>query len=198
MMRKSVSALVRRPDFSRDAFHAYYESHHAPLGIAHFPFARYVRNHLLDAPDIGFDTLSEFWAKDFDAMMAINEGPVGAIFREDELRFMDKPRNAPAWAEETVLSASAQSETRSLHLLRWTGVGDLPRAGLLAHLQALAGECSGLSVDFIAAWGANGFPADALVWADGDARLPPPPGAFDIVRAAVRRCETPPGSLLGA
>jgi len=198
MIRKSVSALVRRPDLSRDAFHAYYEANHAPLAVAHFPFARYVRNHLLDAPDIGFDTLSEFWAADFDALAAVSAGPVGPLICEDELRFMDKPRNAPAWAEETMLSASDRNDMRSLHLLRWTGEGDLPRAGLLTHARALAEDYAGLSVDFIAAWGVNPFPADVLMWVDGDTALPPPPGAFQVRRVAVRRCETPPGQLLGA
>lgn len=99
---KTVGLMPKRPDISRAAFRDHYENRHAPLALGKFPFEKYVRNHVVEsAPDpVGFDCLSEFWVGDVAEVQRIMLGEVGDIMREDERRFTDQPRIAPAVAEE--------------------------------------------------------------------------------------------------
>lgn len=101
---KSLGILSRRPDLSREDFQRYYETSHAPLGMCHYPFAKYVRNHVLGDVDPGFDTISEFWfdrqaaAKGFDPVKA------GAIMDQDEMKFMDRSNKRAGSVTEYLLS----------------------------------------------------------------------------------------------
>ncbi len=99
---KTIGMMPRRPDISRAAFRDHYENRHAPLALGKFPFQKYVRNHVVKAdPDpVGFDCLSEFWVGDVAEVQRIMLGEVGDIMREDERRFTDQPKIAPAVAEE--------------------------------------------------------------------------------------------------
>lgn len=197
---KSVCVLAHRPDSSRAEFQRYYEERHAPLGIRHFPFTRYVRNHLLDAPDIGFDTISEFWAEDIGASAALMQGPVGEIMRADEERFMDRSRIAPAGADEHVLSAGSCTDDageRFAVLVRRKGGEEAAfRASVLAWAHDIAARTPGVSVDFAQSWQLPAFPADAVLWTpalpDETARTP-----GQVRKLKVRRVETPPAQLLG-
>ena len=201
VLHKSVSAIVRRPDLDREAFRAYYEERHAPLAVRHFPFARYVRNHVIEEGECGFDVLSEFWFADPGELAAVLEGPVGPAIRRDELRFMDKPRNRPASAREVILSphAGAPAAVRSLHLLDWPGDDPAMAAAAAEWARQLAARAAGVSLDIVAPHGPSGFPARALVWcdADRDAVPPPAPAGVTLSRIAVRRIETPPRRLPG-
>lgn len=199
-MMKSVCVLARRPDSSRAEFQRYYEERHAPLGIRHFPFTRYVRNHLLDAPDIGFDTISEFWAEDISASAALMQGPVGEIMRADEERFMDRSRIAPAGAEEHVLSPDPctddAGERFAVLIRREEGEEAAFRDAVLDWARELVARAPGVSVDFTQSWQVPSFPADAVLWTPA---LPDEaPRALGEVRMLkVRRVETPPAQLLG-
>lgn len=195
-MTKSVCALSRRADLSRDAFQAYYEQSHAPLAIRHFPFTRYVRNHLLDTPNIGFDTISEFWADDIAACAALMGGPVGEIMRVDEERFMDRVKVAPAGAEEHVLAKGNATDAcggRYATLI----VGGSSEA-LLDAAQAAVGSSQGVSLDLLQSWSAMAFPADAILWSPSPLRLRPPHGARIVATLRVRRDETSPSLLRGS
>ncbi len=193
-MMKSICALARRPDVSRAAFQAYYEEHHAPLAIRHFAFARYARNHLLDCPDIGFDTLSEFWAADIVKLAGLMNGPVGDILRADERKFMDQSRSAPAGCEEHVLSPGVADGERHALLLHWSGDDDR----VLPWARAVATRSTGVSLDFTTSWQEPAFPARAVLWTpDREAAGDIPAGvAARVVR--VRRVETPGALLAGA
>lgn len=160
-MMKSICVLARRDDLSREQFQAYYEDHHAPLGVQHFSFARYVRNHLLDAPDMGFDTISEFWAEDIGALGALMAGPVGEILREDERRFMDQAKIAPASAQEQILSPGVIDGERYALLLNWSG--EQPPT-LLEWATQVATRAAGVSMDITTAWKQPAFPAQAVLW----------------------------------
>ncbi|WP_156839583.1 EthD domain-containing protein [Novosphingobium aquimarinum] len=199
-MTKSICALVHRPDSDREAFQRYYEERHAPLGVRHFPFTRYVRNHLLDAPDIGFDTISEFWADDIAATAALMDGPVGEIMRADEERFMDRSRIAPGGSDEHVLSAGALAdahEERYAVLIRYGAEDSMDmRDKVLGWASEMAERTSGVSVDFVQSWQTPAFPADAVLWTpDLSGNVPDQLAQSQVVR--VRRVEAPAHTLLG-
>lgn len=199
-MSKSICALVHRSDTDREAFQRYYEERHAPLGVQHFPFTRYVRNHLLDAPDTGFDTISEFWADDIAATAALMNGPVGEIMRADEERFMDRSRIAPGGAEEHVLSAGTPAdadEERYAVLIRYGAADSESLRGLvLQWARDMAARTSGVSVDFVQSWQTPAFPADAVLWTPR-INADPPAELKDQRIVRVRRVETPAHALRG-
>jgi uncharacterized protein (TIGR02118 family) len=194
-MMKSICALARRPDLDRAAFQRYYEERHALLGIRHFPFRRYVRNHLVDAADIGFDTISEFWADDIAALAALMDGPVGDILRADEERFMDRPRIAPAGSDERVLSAGAPVDGDGLRTAILVGPGVDGIVAAQRWAEAVAQRTPGVSTDRTQSWREPAFPAGLVVWLPG----PPVPGRLPpncYARAVlVRRVETPAEQL---
>ena len=200
-MMKSVCAFTRKEGLTRQQFHDYYENNHAPLGIQHFPFARYVRNHVQGSPEIDIETISEFWAEDIGALAGLMDGPVGEIMAVDEARFMQRDRIAPGGADEAVLSegdATDKDGFRSVFLVRWTEGND---AAALQDLKAWAKEVAaqqpGVSLDVITSWSADsGFPAKALLWLPDHARAPRPAASFDVTPLRVRRCETPLEDML--
>jgi uncharacterized protein (TIGR02118 family) len=107
---KTIGLMPKRSDISRAAFRDHYENRHAVLALGKFPFAKYVRNHLVasDPDPIGFDCLSEFWVGDVAEIHAIMAGPIGDIMKEDERRFTDQPNIGPAVAEETHIAGPAR------------------------------------------------------------------------------------------
>jgi len=95
-----LSMLVRRPDFTREAFHAHYEGTHTPTALPLMTgLEHYVRNHIVEVlcgEEPPFDTLSEFGYTNLEVMqqnVATMDSERGAVVRADELTFMDKPRN---------------------------------------------------------------------------------------------------------
>lgn len=101
---KSVCLLSRRADLSRMAFRDYYESQHCLLGMRHFPFQRYVRNHLLCSdPEVDFDCLSEFEVSAGFRSQDVLNSPAGVLLRADEQRFMMREFIRPAAAVESLL-----------------------------------------------------------------------------------------------
>ena len=100
---KTVGLMPKRMDISRAAFRDHYENRHAVLALGKFPFAKYIRNHVVasDPDPVGFDCLSEFWVGDVAEIHKIMAGPIGDIMKEDERRFTDQPNIGPAVAEET-------------------------------------------------------------------------------------------------
>jgi uncharacterized protein (TIGR02118 family) len=107
---KTVGLMPRRPDITRAAFREHYETRHAVLALGKFPFAKYIRNHLVasDPDPVAFDCLSEFWVDDVGEIHKIMAGPIGDIMKEDERRFTDQPNIGPAVAEETHIFGPAR------------------------------------------------------------------------------------------
>ncbi|WP_165938547.1 EthD domain-containing protein [Parafrankia sp. BMG5.11] len=190
-MMKSVCILARKAGSGRTAFHDYYETSHAPLAIGHFPFARYVRNHLVGSVEPGFDTISEFWAADIGKVAALMDGPAGEIMRADEERFMDRSRIAAAGAEERLLSdqGPATDGLRRAVFVDWRGDGAGEKERTIDLARSLAARGRAVSLDLIQPWGEPAFPARAIIWTTGDplAELPPLPQAREFV---VRSIET--------
>ncbi len=198
-MMKSICALSHRPDSDRAAFQRYYEENHAPLAIKHFPFARYVRNHVIDG-DVGFDTISEFWATDIPATAALMEGAVGDLLRADEEKFMDRSVIAPAGAEEHILSegrlTDAAGERYATLFRRSEDEEGAFRDDLLGWARSIGQRMPGVSIDFATSWRAPAFPAYAALWTP--ATPVDVPNRFGrVAHVRVRRHETPVEQLLG-
>ena len=108
-MLKTLGFLPRRRDLDRAAFREYYERRHAPFALEHIRvFAKYVRNHVVYAApqEPPFDTVSEFWFDDASTAQAIGAWlatPAGAVLRDDEAKFMDRPQIAACAVEEHIL-----------------------------------------------------------------------------------------------
>jgi len=98
-MINTLAHIYRRPDISRDQFRAHYESHHTRLAKRLLPnFDYYVRNHMIEttAPERAPDVISEFIFNDDHKLattLAILSDDRGREILDDELTFMDKPRN---------------------------------------------------------------------------------------------------------
>jgi len=197
-MRKSICALVHKPGSTREQFQRYYEDNHAPLAVGLFPFTRYVRNHLVDPGDFGWDTISEFWADDISHAASLMQGPVGDTMRADEARFMDRSRIAPGGAEEEILSAGDPADPlgRRTCLLIEADPGSDPY--FAAHRLAgnLARDHAGVSIDIIAAWQDPAFPAAAVVWLAGWPTVNPVSFGLHIRVLRAMRVETPRSALL--
>ena len=204
-MTKSICALVHRPDLTRTAFRAYYEEQHAPLGVQHFPFTRYVRNHLIGGDDIGYDTISEFWAEDIAAAAELMNGPVGEILRADEEKFMDQSRIAPGGVEEHVLSLGCPANPdgiRTAFLIAPSVSGealssDAWRETVIGLGRTLASEKAGVSLDIVQSWAAPAFPAAAVLWSPGEVALAQVPKGLHVRRLIAQSIETPKEQLLG-
>jgi uncharacterized protein (TIGR02118 family) len=200
-MRKSVCALTRREDFKRDTFQAYYENSHAVLAIKYFPFRHYVRNHVVETPDAGFDTLSEFWSENIEAAATLMNGPVGDIMRADEERFMDRSRITPAGVQEHVLSAGASTDAdacRFAALLDWDAEQPNAQAALLEWATDVARSSTGVSLDLTTSWTTNVFPGRAILWTPAVTAFSHRPSWLRLKIVKVRRFETPRDELLTA
>ena len=188
---KSICLLSRREGLSRQEFHDYYEHNHAPLAVKFFPFRRYIRNHVVGAPDLGFDTISEFWADDTAALAAMMDGPVGERLREDEQRFMDRSKIAPASAGEQVLSPGELSTERYALLLN--GAGD--DTAIIDWARHLAAQTAGVSIDLVTSWQQPAFPARAVLWTPDISGVAELPTSLTAQTVRVRSCETPAQAL---
>ena len=208
-MNKSVALLSRRTDVSRDYFQDYYESRHAPLASSHFPFTKYVRNHLLSLPDIGFDTVSEFWSDDYGAIAELMGSAVGDMMREDERRFMDQSMIRSALSTECLVLGPVRHvewAPRSRVAVLVGRGGDLGDDVFVERLKAYghtlateAGEqVTRVTLDVFQTFPGMTFPYAAILWLWlKDERQPPlaagPSAGIDVQGVVLTRsCETPP------
>ncbi|MBP1690115.1 MAG: ethyl tert-butyl ether degradation EthD [Deltaproteobacteria bacterium] len=203
MTLKALALMPRRLDLTREQFRRYYETHHTPLALRFFSFRKYVRNHLLDAPDIGFDCVSEFWPRRVEATFALMQTKVGERMREDERQFTDQPRIVSGACEETQLAGAPRSDdetgvTKLALLLRTP----LDAATLVGSLRAWAAGTAApgrrVALDSLIGMPHAAFPCDAILWlhavdADGDPRLP---AGIEVVGRARTQAEETPTAVL--
>lgn len=120
-MIKLTFCLIRRPEFTRERFQAYWFDHHAPLVEsvkAILRIRRYVQMHSLPvaASDAlrrarggpeGFDGVAELWWDSLTDMEASAIDPraaeAGRILLADERKFIDLARSPLWWGEERVI-----------------------------------------------------------------------------------------------
>ncbi len=203
MTPKALALMPRRPDLTREQFRRYYETRHTPLALRYFGFRRYVRNHLLTAPDIGFDCVSEFWPRRIEATFALMQTKVGERMREDEREFTDQPRIVSGLCDEIQLAGEPRADdetgTRKLALLLRT---TLDAATLTASLRAwAAGRAApvrSVTLDSLVGLPHAAFPCDAILWlyaVDTDADPGLPAEVAIVGRALTVAHETPSAVL---
>lgn len=187
---KVVSLVTRRDGMSRKAFRDYYETHHAALSVQYFPFEKYVRNHLADAGEIGFDCIMECWI-DHQKALGILTGKVERIFAEDERKFMQ--RRARGVEVEEILVTGQPRDLDSPNLCKEilivqnaSGAGGKELSdSLMQWGRALAadagGKCLRMTIDRV-----TGMKSDLL---DGDALLT---AWLSTDEAVLRRAAPPP------
>lgn len=180
-MIKTVAFMPRRADLDRAAFRAYYEKQHARLALQHFRFARYVRNHLADDQEPGFDCVSEFWHRDWEHTMRQMAGDSGAVMIADELNFLDRAATRAAFAEEHLLAGPPRTyETGSAKTILLLRAGpDVDRTALPKMLRQRAEGCGDrITMDLLSPLDSRPLPCDALVsfWGKPAAPVDPPPG----------------------
>jgi hypothetical protein len=195
---KSLCLLTRRPGTTRAAFRDYYETRHCKLGMKYFPFAKYLRNHVVESSrDIDFDCVSEFYFEEGRPGIDIMGTPTGEILRADEREFMDQSLIRPAVSEESILAGPPRDVARPGSRRQLLMLGPAAGTGGEAFVAAARewglalGRQSGVmrvSLDrttpFVA--GAGGFPWQAVLslWLEaGAAPVPtggPPPAALAL------------------
>jgi uncharacterized protein (TIGR02118 family) len=120
-MIRLTFCLVRLPHLTRPAFQAYWRDTHGPLvrsvaGILRI--RRYVQLHAF-APETNesiarargitadYDGVAELWWDSFDDLAATAGNPgaaaAGRMLLDDERRFIDLPKCALFWGDETVI-----------------------------------------------------------------------------------------------
>ncbi|HEX7758299.1 MAG TPA: EthD domain-containing protein [Caulobacteraceae bacterium] len=120
-MIKLTFCLVRRPEFTREAFQAYWFDRHAPLVASVgevLRIRRYVQLHSLPvdasaalrvtrAGPEGFDGVAQLWWDSLEDMAATGADPkaaeAGRLLLEDERKFIDLERSPLWWGEEKVI-----------------------------------------------------------------------------------------------
>lgn len=213
-MEKTVALISRRADLTRPAFREYYETNHAFLGMRHFAFRKYLRNHVVDTAGAGpgFDVFSEFWNESIANAYATLASPIGDLMREDERRFMDQSKQRAARSTERLVAGPPRgidpTPTRK-QILVLTNDGDADRAAFFdmaarwgAALAAAApGETHRITLDAITPFENAPFPCDAIlsVWLaharHGVTYGTPPAGITLLAVATVESCETTPEVL---
>ena len=177
MRMKALALMPRRPDLTRAQFRDYYETRHTPLALRYFRFHKYVRNHLMTAPDIGFDCISEFWPRDLAKTYALMQGKVGERMREDERQFADQPRIVSSPCTEIHLAGAPRPDDATgvvkLALLMRT---TLDAAALIGALEAWAREQAApsqtVTLDSLVDTPHPAFPCDAIICRNGAVGTP--------------------------
>lgn len=120
-MIKLTFCLVRLPHLTREAFHDYWLTKHAPLVARHrevLRIQRYVQLHSADPPISAeirksrggpeqYDGVAQLWWQSFDDLAATATEPKATTaareLLEDERKFIDLPRSPLWWGEEKVI-----------------------------------------------------------------------------------------------
>jgi uncharacterized protein (TIGR02118 family) len=102
-MTKVVFMLLKRPDWSREAFGAYWRDEHAAIA-RHVPrLRRYVQNHFVPESIQGeplCDGVAELWLDSAEAFQQALATPEGQATPADLPQFCDPTRSRAVLAEE--------------------------------------------------------------------------------------------------
>jgi len=180
---KALAFMPRRPDLGRAAFREYYETRHAPLALRYFAFDRYVRNHVVDGSDVGFDCISEFWPRSIEATAALMRTKVGDRMRADEREFADQARLVSSGCEEILLAGAPRGEDEGgvrkvALLLRSARDAAALERGLRRAVASLRVAPVRVTADRVFGGWPAPAPCDAILWLHGAA------DAVDVVLPA--------------
>lgn len=209
---KSVCLLTRRAGTTHAAFRDYYETRHCKLGMKYYPFAKYLRNHLVaSSRPVDFDCISEFYIEDGRLSADPRQGEAATALDIDERHFMNQAMIRPARVEESILWGPARdvaapgTQRQMLLLDPAPGVDEESfRRAIDEWSQAMVRlpGVQRLSLDRVsgAATGSS-FPCCVLlsVWLahGGEAIEPPPVPRAIVLQVALLAdvCETPPEEI---
>ncbi len=209
---KVITLITRRPELTRAAFKDYYEDHHAPLGTRHFPFEKYVRNHLVESnpDDVGFDCLMECWIDREKALVSL-DGALGDLFAEDEARFMVNRGIGVDVVEHVVAGPPRAVDPRGVRKVAWLlAAGGIDRAEFLRlatkwgkELSETTGAARAVVDEVLPGHQSPLFAADAvlILWlggADAPTPIDPPAGITVQAMLVLDSQETPPEELAAA
>lgn len=177
---KAVSLISRRGDLSRAEFRRYYETSHCWLAMQHFPFRRYVRNHVLDHPQLDFDCISEFELTEDLSGIDLMASRSRQLILDDERQFMEQSRIRIAGAKEYPLlvpstELPAQRLQSQVLMLQLEESAALAATAPLARLGATRADLHALRLDVLRSDPRRPFPCSALLWLDWCDRQEPPP-----------------------
>lgn len=210
---KSICLLTRRAGTTRAAFRDYYETGHCRLGMKYYPFAKYLRNHVVEsAQDIDFDCVSEFYIEDGRLSVDPKQTAAGKVLDADERSFMEQRLIRPARAEETILfgpprDVAAPGTRRQLLLLDpAAAIDDETFAAAITDWAQAIANLPGvvrISLDRVLPYAPDRtpFPCRALlsVWPGVGAsplELPSTPATIELrVALLADVCETPPAEI---
>ena len=98
-MIKALAFIYKKKGLSDSDFKNYYEKNHAPLAISLLTFEGYERNFVNSKINPLYDSLGSISVFQYQSIESLNyieeqmSSDAGEILREDELRFMDVPKN---------------------------------------------------------------------------------------------------------
>ena len=104
-MLKFVVVLYRRPDLSREAFHANLRGEHGPLAERLPGFRNYVQNHVTDDPNRphpGWEAVVALWWEDRTTMEAAWRSSEGQRATRHLAEFVDLSRSTWSVVEEEI------------------------------------------------------------------------------------------------
>ncbi|PRB83964.1 EthD domain-containing protein [Pseudomonas sp. MYb185] len=169
---KAVSLISRRADLGRTEFRHYYENTHCWLAMQHFPFRRYVRNHVLDQPQLDFDCISEFELAEDLSQYDLMASRSRQLILDDEQQFMDQSRIRIAAATEYPLIVPA-AEVPAERLESQVLLLQLEEQPLRAVVEQLARRLAdtrpdlhAMRLDLLHSDPQRPFPCNALLWLD--------------------------------
>jgi len=96
---KALAFIHKKTGFTDTDFRAYYENSHAPLASSLLTFEGYERNFINSKFNQSFESLGSISIFKYQSMRSLDvigeqmESSKGDILREDELKFMDVPKN---------------------------------------------------------------------------------------------------------
>jgi uncharacterized protein (TIGR02118 family) len=123
-MVKTFALIARRPDISREQFHAHWMDPHGTLAADITLLRGYVQNHrvaedVLDVPgDAPYEGIAAVWVDDLGVMAALADDPQMVEATADQPNLMDVDKLGWVLTDEEVVLEGDRSGVKVLHMIR--------------------------------------------------------------------------------